>query len=153
MRRYYAFYRARVTSSSVIISYHQSSSVIICHHQSSSAIISHHQSSSIIINHHQSSSVIISRHHQLIRQKNQKPLFEKSRQTSQDMFGFHYQSHFPWDVCLNSSKSGMFFFAYFFVFENLKNVENSQQIVKHVFRSRRAASTLPPLPRPPPGGV
>ena len=60
-------------------------------------------------------------------QKKKIPLFDFFSETSQDIFGFHYQSHFPWDVCLNSSKSGMFFFAHFFVFGNLKNVEKSQK--------------------------
>ena len=41
---------------------------------------------------------------------NHQPLFEEFRETSQDMFGSHYQVYFPWDVCLNSSKSGMFSF-------------------------------------------
>ena len=43
---------------------------------------------------------------------NHQPLFEEFRETSQDMFGSHYQVYFPWDVCLNSSKSGMCFFRF-----------------------------------------
>ena len=35
------------------------------------------------------------------------PLFEEFRESSQETFESEHQSHFPWDVSQNSSKSGM----------------------------------------------